>query len=139
MVVLVTDNDASYELQCPGTTLIGRGSQNDVVPESRSISKSHAILTLQMKPSGKIEVWLEDLNSTNGTYVGSSPLEIHKISGKECIAFGDYVRFGHSIQYYRLLESALPSTGRASLSIDKPITFFIWHRPIPGTYPADRR
>lgn len=114
MVVLVTDNDIYYELRTPGVTTIGRGSSNDVVPESRSISKSHAILTLQMSSHGKLEMWIEDLNSTNGTYLGSSPLEIHKISGKEKVSYGDYLRFGHSSQYFRILESMLPGTGLIS-------------------------
>lgn len=111
MVVLVTDNDIYYELRTPGITSIGRGSSNDVVPESRSISKSHASLTLQMTTYSKLEMWIEDLNSTNGTYLGPSPLDIHKISGKEKVAFGDYLRFGHSSQFFRVMESMIPGTG----------------------------
>ena len=110
MVILITDNDVYYELRTPGITTIGRGSSNDVVPESRSISKSHAVLTLQLTKSSKLEMWIEDLNSTNGTFLGISPMEVHKILDKEKVVFGDYLRFGHSSQYFRILESMLPGT-----------------------------
>ena len=114
MVILITDNDVYYELRNPGITTIGRGSSNDVVPESRSISKSHALLTLQLTKSSRLEMWIEDLNSTNGTYLGSSPMEVHKILDKEKVIFGDYLRFGHSSQYFRVLESMLPGTALLS-------------------------
>ena len=114
MVILITDNDVYYELRNPGVTTIGRGSSNDVVPESRSISKSHALLTLQLTKSSRLEMWIEDLNSTNGTYLGSSPMEVHKILDKEKVIFGDYLRFGHSSQYFRVLESMLPGTALLS-------------------------
>ena len=116
MVVLITDNDVYYELRTPGVTAIGRASSNDVIPESRSISKQHAVLTIEMT-YGRIEMWIEDLNSTNGTYLGPSPLEIHKISVKEEVIFGDYLRFGHSSQYFRVLESVLPGTGTISAGL----------------------
>lgn len=116
MVVLITDNDVYYELRTPGITAIGRASSNDVIPESRSISKQHAVLTIQMT-YGRMEMWIEDLNSTNGTYLGPSPLEIHKISVKEEVIFGDYLRFGHSSQYFRVLETVLPNTGTFSAGL----------------------
>ena len=119
MVILVTDDDVYYELKCPGVTTIGRGSSNNVVPESRSISKSHAILTLNMSSHGRLDMFLEDLNSTNGTYLGSSPLEIHRINGKESISFGDYLRFGHSSQYYRVQKCMPPGTGTLSVPLDR--------------------
>ena len=114
MVILITDNDVYYELRTPGITTIGRGSSNDVVPESRSISKSHAVLTLQLTKSSKLEMWIEDLNSTNGTFLGISPMEVHKILDKEKVVFGDYLRFGHSSQFFRILESILPGTALLS-------------------------
>ena len=119
MVVLITDNELYYELKCPGVTSIGRGSSNDIVPESRSISKSHAVLTLNMSSYGKLDMFLEDLNSTNGTYLGSSPLEIHRIVGKESVSFGDYLRFGHSSQYYRVQTCMAPGTGTLSVPLDR--------------------
>jgi hypothetical protein len=108
MVALVTDKDEVTQLRCPGVTSIGRGSNNDVIPESRSVSKNHATLTLSLNPiTGKYEAILEDLNSSNGTFAGESTFEMHRVNGKESIIMGSYVRFGHSQTFYRLLESAI--------------------------------
>ena len=64
-------------------------------------------------------MFLEDLNSTNGTYLGSSPLEIHRIVGKESVSFGDYLRFGHSSQYYRVQTCMAPGIGTLSVPLDR--------------------
>ena len=120
MVVLITTNDLYYELKCPGVTTIGRGSSNDVIPESRSISKSHATLTINLTTHGKLEMWIEDLDSTNGTYAGSSALDIHRISGKEKVEMGDYLRFGHSSQYFKIQKFMAPGTGTLSIPLDRP-------------------
>ena len=51
-------------------TTLGRRPYNDVVVDDLAVSGEHAAFTL----SGT-EVWLEDLNSTNGTYVNGKAVK----------------------------------------------------------------
>lgn len=51
-------------------TTLGRRPYNDVVVDDLAVSGEHAAFTL----SGA-EVWLEDLNSTNGTYVNGKAIK----------------------------------------------------------------
>eukprot|EP01038_Epipyxis_sp_PR26KG_P014980 gene14980-20153_t len=105
MVFLLTDTGEYRELQCPGTVTIGRGLDNDIRPDSKSISKYHAILTINaIANTNKTEVLLEDSNSSNGTFVGSSPLEIEKVMSKIKLFDGDYIKFGFSQKYFRYVE-----------------------------------
>ena len=120
--LVCSDGDAVSQLRCPGITTVGRGSNNDIIPESRSVSKNHATLTLTQSPiTGKYEAILEDLNSSNGTYAGESLMEMRPVKGKkEVINMGDYVRFGHSQSVYRLLESAIGGSAPAPVPAPAP-------------------
>jgi pSer/pThr/pTyr-binding forkhead associated (FHA) protein len=64
-------------------TTLGRRPYNDIVIDNLAISGEHAVLQL----SGS-EVYLEDLNSTNGTYVNG------KAAKKQLLRNGDTVEVG---------------------------------------------
>jgi hypothetical protein len=51
------------------------------------------------------------LNSRNGSFIGSSPLELSRVpkGTKAPLSFGDYIRFGHSQKLFRYLEKIPPS------------------------------
>jgi predicted DNA-binding protein (UPF0251 family) len=72
-VLLVIDGAALQVLPLPanGTITIGRGGKCDVVIDSASVSRHHA--TLRLGP--KLE--LEDVGSSNGTYVEGAKLAAH--------------------------------------------------------------
>jgi two-component system, NtrC family, response regulator AtoC len=74
-VLLVIDGAALQviPLATQGTLTIGRASKCDVVIDSGSVSRHHANLILQM-----MEVELEDVGSSNGTYVDGARLAAHK-------------------------------------------------------------
>ncbi len=75
---------AAYDLS-RGATL-GRGTQADIVLEDTFSSSQHA----RLAPQGDAIV-LEDLGSTNGTYLNGEPL-----SGPQPLHDGDRIRIGDS-------------------------------------------
>lgn len=80
-----------FKINKAGLT-IGRGTHNDVVLPDSFASQEHAKL---FHKNG--EVWLEDLGSTNGTWVNGE-----KISASIQLVPGDYVKIGSiSFQYSR--------------------------------------
>ena len=109
MVFLKTDTGEYRELLVPSIVSVGRGTDNDVRPESKSVSKRHAQITVSLIPgTGKVEAWLEDLNSTYGTFAGETPLDIERVKGKIKLYFGFYIRFGHAPTYFQYMESIPP-------------------------------
>jgi pSer/pThr/pTyr-binding forkhead associated (FHA) protein len=67
----------------PGGLKVGRATDNDLVLDDPSLSRHHAQVT---RAGGKLEV--EDLGSSNGTFVNGRRI------GKSGVAPGDVVRFG---------------------------------------------
>lgn len=66
-------------------TTLGRRPYNDVVIDNLAVSGEHAVL--QMTGS---EVFLEDLNSTNGTYVNGKAVKRHQLHNGDAIEIGKY-------------------------------------------------
>jgi hypothetical protein len=75
---------AAYDLS--DGALLGRGDQADIVLEDSFASSRHARLV----PHGDVMV-LEDLGSTNGTYLNDEPLR-----GPQPLHPGDRIRIGDS-------------------------------------------
>ena len=70
-------------------TTLGRRPYNDIVIDNLAVSGEHAVL--QMGPDG---VFIEDLNSTNGTYVNGKAIKRHVLQHNETIEIGKYkIRF----------------------------------------------
>ena len=79
---------AQYELEKERYT-IGRLSDNDIHIDNMAVSGHHALIINILKDS-----FLEDLNSTNGTYVNG------KLVKKHALAEGDVITIGrHSLKY----------------------------------------
>lgn len=72
----------SYALR--GPALIGRSAGSTIVLPERQVSSRHA----RVFPDGGAW-WVEDLGSTNGTYIGS-----RRVSGRERLDPSTEVRFG---------------------------------------------
>lgn len=68
--------------------LIGRGPDNDIVIDEESVSGEHA--RIELIPSelmeNEIEIFIEDLGSTNGTYVNQMPVQ------RTVLQHADYIR-----------------------------------------------
>lgn len=105
MVFLKTDRGEVNKLQVPSILYVGRGNSSDIRPDSKSVSKSHGQLTVLFNTkTGKPEAWIEDFNSTYGTFVGETPDNLEKITEKTRLFFGFYIRFGHAPYCYQYLE-----------------------------------
>jgi pSer/pThr/pTyr-binding forkhead associated (FHA) protein len=66
-------------------TTLGRRPYNDIVIDNLAVSGEHAVLQM----SGN-EVYLEDLNSTNGTYVNGKAVKKQLLQNTDTVEIGKY-------------------------------------------------
>jgi pSer/pThr/pTyr-binding forkhead associated (FHA) protein len=66
-------------------TTLGRRPYNDIVIDNLAVSGEHAVL--QMSAA---EVYLEDLNSTNGTYVNGKAVKKQLLQNNDTVEIGKY-------------------------------------------------
>jgi len=66
-------------------TTLGRRPYNDIVIDNLAVSGEHAVLQM----TGK-EVLLEDLNSTNGTYINGKAVKKQQLQNGDSIEIGKY-------------------------------------------------
>jgi predicted component of type VI protein secretion system len=66
-------------------TTIGRKPHNDIQIDNLAISGEHAVIVTILADS-----FLEDLNSTNGTYVNGQPVKKHFLQNGDTIELGKY-------------------------------------------------
>ncbi|UJW80179.1 FHA domain-containing protein [Hydrogenophaga sp. SL48] len=72
-------------------TTLGRRPYNDIVIDNLAVSGEHAV----MQMSG-LEVFLEDLNSTNGTYVNGKAIKKQQLQNGDTVEIGKYkIKFVH--------------------------------------------
>lgn len=81
------------EALCPINLLkmkIGRGPDNDIVIEDDAVSGQHALIVVETAQGGEGEsvFIIEDLGSTNHTYVNNKEIKRHTLSD------GDIIRLG---------------------------------------------
>ena len=82
---------SNFELPA-GRVIIGRDKGNDLTIPSKLISRHHAQIVTDLQQS-----MLEDLNSTNGIYVGSKRVPHHQLNDGDIITIGR-----HEILYRNL-------------------------------------
>ncbi|GAB4275223.1 MAG: hypothetical protein Kow0080_24390 [Candidatus Promineifilaceae bacterium] len=107
-------NDETFTLQ-EGITTIGRSEQNDIAIADPEVSRRHAHITFQ---NGAF--LLEDLGSTNGTFVNG-----RRLNTPTPLKDGDIIYLGETIQLDFIIvdPDALPSYEQATLydqQIDTP-------------------
>jgi pSer/pThr/pTyr-binding forkhead associated (FHA) protein len=88
MAKLVLSMDGLVLKEMPLTkarTTIGRKPHNDIQIDNLAISGEHAAIVRILE-----DAFLEDLNSTNGTYVNGQPVRKHILRGDDIIEIGKY-------------------------------------------------
>lgn len=94
-------------------TSLGRRPYNDVVIDNLAISGEHAVLQL----AGQ-EVFIEDLNSTNGTYVNGKSIKKHLLQHNDVIEIGKYhIQFANELPPVALEGIDATSTGTALIRV----------------------
>lgn len=68
-----------------GRTSIGRKPSNDIQIDNLAISGEHAVITTILD-----DAFLEDQNSTNGTYVNGQPIKKHVLHHNDVVELGKY-------------------------------------------------
>ena len=72
-------------------TTLGRRPYNDIVIDNLAVSGEHSV----MQMSGA-DVFLEDLNSTNGTYVNGKAIKKQQLQNGDTVEIGKYkIKFAH--------------------------------------------
>jgi pSer/pThr/pTyr-binding forkhead associated (FHA) protein len=66
-------------------TTLGRRPYNDIVIDNLAVSGEHAVLLMNGN-----EVYLEDLNSTNGTYVNGKAIKKQLLQNTDTVEIGKY-------------------------------------------------
>lgn len=85
-------------------TSVGRRPYNDIVIDNLAVSGEHAVLQM----SGN-EVYLEDLNSTNGTYVNGKAVKKQRLKTNDSVEIGKY-----KIKFFDDGAAAVPLRAPAS-------------------------
>ncbi len=92
---LLVDNVVIKSFPLDKTVIsIGRGQDNDIIIDDDSVSGNHAVI--KMIPNdyldGLIDIYIEDLNSTNGVYVNDKLVKKQQLLNKDMvrIAWTDY-------------------------------------------------
>ncbi len=88
-------------------TSVGRRPYNDVVIDNLAVSGEHAVLQM----SGN-EVYLEDLNSTNGTFINGKAVKKQLLNDSDTVEIGKY-----KIKYVHETSSGAGAVDKAILSL----------------------
>ena len=90
LLIQFTENGAGVKLSLEKQrTTIGRDSSNDISLDDELVSKAHAALEIISTEEG-VTFLIQDLNSTNHTFVNDLPIELYKLKD------GDLIRIGMS-------------------------------------------
>jgi len=105
-------------------TRIGRDPENDICIDDDLVSKEHAILevVLSADNESRLEYYLQDLGSTNHTYVNDRRISLYKLSN------GDVIRLGmNNFKFIDEFNGSLDETSKL---------YKTW---IPGVYTKGKK
>jgi hypothetical protein len=82
-VLIRTDGNTDFVHVLGRRTRIGRGSDNELVLDTKHISRYHAVLL-----AGPVHTSIEDLNSTNGVFVNGKRVSRHTLKDGDRVTVG---------------------------------------------------
>ena len=96
---------------------MGRRPYNDIVIDNLAVSGEHAVLQM----SGN-EVHLEDLNSTNGTYVNGKAVKKQLLQNSDVVEIGKYkIKYVNEAQEAGFEKTMVIKAGSAGLAPAAPV------------------
>ena len=92
LLVQISDSGAGLKLPIEKQQIqIGRDENGDISLDDDLVSKHHAVLEVILTPDvNRIEYMMQDLNSTNHTYVNDERIDLCRLKD------GDIIRIGKS-------------------------------------------
>jgi FHA domain len=116
-IIVSVDEVVIREIQVTkDRTSVGRRPYNDLVIDSLAVSGEHAVLLM----SGS-EVYLEDLNSTNGTFVNGRAVKKQVLHNNDIVEIGKYkikyVTEGTQAEGRRTIDPASGSIEQKSVAV----------------------
>jgi len=97
-------------------TTLGRRPYNDIVIDNLAVSGEHAVLQM----SGN-EVYLEDLNSTNGTYINGKAVKKQLLANNDTVEIGKYkIKFINEVQGPTFEKTMILKPGTVMPPVAKP-------------------
>ncbi len=97
-------------------TTLGRRPYNDIVIDNLAVSGEHAVIQL----AGN-EVSLEDLNSTNGTYINGKAVKKQVLANNDTIEIGKYkIKYANEQQEAGFERTMVIKAGAAGLGAVAP-------------------
>jgi pSer/pThr/pTyr-binding forkhead associated (FHA) protein len=102
-IIISLDAQVAQEVElCKERTTIGRHPQNEVVIEYRAVSGRHAAISLV-----RDDAILEDLGSTNGTFVNGQRVARHQLNDRDRVLVAAF-----HIDYLAGVRAAPPPAAR---------------------------
>jgi pSer/pThr/pTyr-binding forkhead associated (FHA) protein len=97
-------------------TTLGRRPYNDIVIDNLAVSGEHAVLQL----TGN-DVFLEDLNSTNGTYVNGKAVKKQLLQNNDTVEIGKYkIKFINEAPGATFEKTMIMKSGMVPPPVSKP-------------------
>lgn len=110
MLIQYNEDEAGIRLPIDKQQIrIGRDPSNDISIDDDLVSKEHAILEVGMSATeeGKVEYYLQDLKSTNHTFVNDELISLYKLKN------GDIIRIGmNNFKFVDELDGDLDETAK---------------------------
>jgi pSer/pThr/pTyr-binding forkhead associated (FHA) protein len=97
-------------------TTLGRRPYNDIVIDNLAVSGEHAVIQL----SGN-DVSLEDLNSTNGTYINGKAVKKQQLANNDTIEIGKYkIKYANEQQEEGFERTMIIKAGSTGMTAPAP-------------------
>src|SRR5215208_5825319 len=122
-LIVVDGPNQGTEFDISGSSVIGRDPSSGIVLDDPEASRRHA----SVSAAGE-SITVEDLGSTNGTYVAGE-----RIQGSRQVGSGDRIRIGTTVMEVRVAAAAPPPAPEA----EDPQATRIGGMPIPDAPPAE--
>ena len=111
-------------------TTLGRRPYNDIVIDNLAVSGEHAVIQL-----AGTEVSLEDLNSTNGTYINGKAVKKQMLANNDTVEIGKYkIKYVNEQQGEGFERTMVIKAGAAGFGASSPQAA----SPMAGAAPASK-